>query len=308
MYSDISITYNKEIPPRYRGPQFATRFSGVCNGTLGELIQAPYIHEGKMEIAIISLPIQRYSYAHFVSEKTSNLEEDFSTRAKCRDAMVLYCKHHGVALPVGRWTFSSELVRGRGMASSTADMVATFRCLDAIFERKTDAMTISNILQQIERSDSVFLDQYSLYLSGVQKSVRLLPGSPSFHIYYVDEGKTVDTQGVTASLLAHYTDNLDSYQKTLTAMLKAFDEQDLQMIARCATQSAVLGHDVAPKRSLSAMLENQERFGADGIVVAHTGSLIGFIFLKRPSPDQVGELSAFFKKIGFQCQYEKAQL
>jgi len=50
------------------------------------------------------------------------------------------------------------------------------------------------------------------------------------------------------------------------------------------------------------MLAHQTEFGADGIVVAHTGSLIGYLFRGPPEVQRVGELSAFFLELGYQCQ------
>ncbi len=163
------------------------------------------------------------------------------------------------------------------------------------------------MLREIERSDSVFLESYALYLSGVQEIVRVLPGNPVFHVCYIDEGRAVDTDAVTPRLVTHYANYLPEYQNNLDAMLDAFDRADPIGIARCATQSAVLGQCAVPKRSLHALLERQARFGADGIVVAHTGSLIGYLFTERPDAMRIGQLSAFFLSLGFQCQYAQAQ-
>lgn len=282
-------------------------FSGICNGTLGELLQGPLVHAGQMQICIISLPIRRYSWAHYLCGASGDHDAELGRRPKCRKAIDLYLRWHGLTLPKGSWAFSSELPWGRGMASSTADIVATLRCLDAMFARRSDAAMIRAVLREIERSDSVFLESYALYLSGLQEVIRLLPGNPAFHVCYIDEEKAVDTEAVTARLFSHYGSHLQPYQNNLAAMLDAFDRGDLRGIARCATQSAVLGQGAVPKKSLTAMLNNRERFGADGVVVAHTGSLIGYLFVDRPGAMQVGELSAFFLSLGHQCQYAQAQ-
>ena len=282
-------------------------FSGVCNGTLGELLQAPILHEGKMEIAIVSLPVQRFSWAHFIKGGEGDNVEEMLFRPKCKKAISLYLEKNNLVLPAGSWVFSSELPRGCGMASSTADLVATLRCLDAIFDRQSTVSETAEILGCIERSDSVFLDTYALYLSGVQKPIRLFPGNFTFHVFYINEGNVVDTDGVTSSLMAHYKYNLKLYSQNLSDMVTAFERGDLAGIASSSTQSAVLGNGAVPKKNLSALLESKVQLGADGIVVAHTGSLIGYLFAERPTPAQAGRLSAFFRKLGYQCQYEKAQ-
>lgn len=282
-------------------------YSGICNGTLGELLQGPLIRDGNLQIAIISLPIRRYSWAHYLCGAMADNEAELTKRPKCRRAIELYLRDHEAILPEGIWAFSSELPWGRGMASSTADIVAAVRCLDAIFDRQSSPDLIKMVLRGIERSDSVFLESYALYLSGLQEVVRVLPGNPIFHVCYIDEEREIDTEAVTPRLVAHYANHLPEYQRNLDAMLAAFDRADPAGIARCATQSAILGQSAIPKRSLAAMLDNQTRFGADGVVVAHTGSLIGYLFVDRPGAMRIGQLSAFFLSLGYQCQYAQAQ-
>jgi hypothetical protein len=68
-------------------------------------------------------------------------------------AINLFLQRHGVSLPSGRWRFVTDLLRGKGMASSTADIVATIRCLDAIFGTQS-ADIIPAILKEIERSEA----------------------------------------------------------------------------------------------------------------------------------------------------------
>lgn len=287
--------------------EFSDCFSGVCHGTLGELIQTPILQNNQIEIAIISLPVQKFSWAYFVPGLQDIDADKMADRSKCQKAIDLYLQKFNQNLPNGNWIFSSELVRGRGMASSTADMVATLRCLDSLFGRQSSPEEIADILRPIERSDSVFLDSYALYISSLQKPLKILPKHFAFHVYYIDEGKMVDTEGVTPRLLSHYQANFDHYNNNLSEMLSAFDRNDPYGIALSATQSAIMGHDAVPKKNMDAFLKNQQRLGADGIVIAHTGSLIGYLFIQKPTPVHAGALSAFFKQLGFQCRYEKAQ-
>lgn len=65
-------------------------------------------------------------------------------QSKCQKAIDLYLQKFNQNLPNGNWIFSSELVRGRGMASSTADMVATLRCLDSLFGRQSSPEEIGD--------------------------------------------------------------------------------------------------------------------------------------------------------------------
>lgn len=277
--------------------------SGVCHGTLGELIQGPFIRNGELHIGLISLPVKKYSCMHFIHDEDGCLNDDLAGKDKCRRAIDIYLYSHRKQPPRGKWIHDSELLEGKGMASSTADIVATIRCLDAIFSYESSIESMTTILRQVERSDSVFLDNYALYLSGRQEVVHHFGSGPAFHACYIDEGDRIDTEQVGERLLSHYERHLSDYAANLDRAIGAFLKEDLAMIARCSTASAVLGQEAVSKRNLDVLLANQERYQADGIVAAHTGSLLGYLYIHKPGPMQMGELSSFFHRLGYQCRF-----
>ncbi|MDQ1834886.1 MULTISPECIES: GHMP family kinase ATP-binding protein [Massilia] len=277
--------------------------SGICHGTLGELIQGPYISDGAAHISLISLPVKKYSCMHFTHGERAGADNALATKTKCQQAIGHYLALHRKHLPPGTWNHDSELLEGKGMASSTADIVATIRCLDAIFGIESPGESISATLRAIERSDSVFLDTYALYLSGRQQVVQCFGSAPTFHACYIDEGNRIDTEKTGARLLALYQERLTPYTANLDNAVDAFLRGDLAAIAACATVSAVLGQDAIPKRNLGVLLKNQARYGADGIFVAHTGSLAGYLYIHKPGPTQMGALSSFFRGLGYQSRF-----
>lgn len=280
--------------------------SGVCHGTLGELLQGPVQEAGEAQIGLISLPIRRYSWMHFLPGEDGDAERELAGKRRCLRAIELYLARSGRRLPAGRWRHDSELPEGKGMASSTADVVATLRCLDAIFGARTPTEVVCDILREIERSDSVFLDRYALYLSGRQAVVRPFEFMPRYHVCYIDEGGAVDTERSGPALLSYYRGRADAYAANLRSAIAAFERRDAAAIAHCATASALLAQGVLPKRSFEAMLAQRARLGADGIVVAHTGSVIGYLYVDAPDPARMGELSAFFLGLGHQCRFLRA--
>lgn len=277
--------------------------TGICHGTLGELIQGPVPRDGRMHIGVVSLPFRRYSRVRFVRGSQEGADLGLTDKARCRRAIELYLDRHGFELPAGCWSCDSELPSGKGMASSTADIVATIRCLDSFFRQRTSLASLTAILRAIERSDSVFLDRYALYLSGRQEVVHVFNHEPSFEACYVDEGNTVDTETMGPVLLQHYQARLQPYLRNLDQALSAFAISDAQGIARCATTSAALSQEVNPKHCFEALVHEQQRFRADGIVVAHTGTLAGYLFTRKLDPTEMGELSSFFDGLGHTCAF-----
>lgn len=277
--------------------------TGICHGTLGELLQGPVVRDGDVHIGLVSLPLRRFSRVRFTRSRGERDGDGLAGKARCRRAVEIYLDRAGLDLPEGRWSCDSELPTGKGMASSTADIVATIRCLDSIFGRATPVESLLDILRAIERSDSVFLDRYALYLSGRQEVLHRFDCEPGFCACYIDEGGAVDTEAIGPALLVHYRAHLSAYLRNLDHALGAFAASDAPAIARCATVSATLSQEVNPRRSLDALLGEQRRFKADGIVVAHTGTLAGYLFTRRLEPVEMGELSSFFDGLGHRCTF-----
>lgn len=281
--------------------------SGICHGTLGELYQGPLRAGAVPDIAVVSFPVNLHSWAYFTpgtgSGSPPSRPQSAPPGRKAATAARLFLEHYGLTLPTGAWSTHSDLRVGVGMASSTADIVATLRCLFRVFSLPYDEDVVRGVLAAIERSDSVFLDEFALYLSGRHQVVRRLGTDIGFHTAFVTEPGTVDTQAVTGRLLEHYRRRGAEYERCLTDLLKGFDTGDPSAVARAATVSATLSQEVLPKATFGRLLAHRERFGADGVFVAHTGCLTGYLFTRRPSADVKSDLSAFFHSLGHQCSF-----
>jgi uncharacterized protein involved in propanediol utilization len=281
--------------------------SGVSCGTLGELFQGPHWEKSEPQISIISLPVDKYSWCYFIREPGAypEIAGALVDRSKSNLAVKLFLDRFGKSLPPGRWEFHSELPVGKGMASSTADIVAAIRCLFNIFGMTYDQRTVIEILRSIERSDTVFLDEFALYLSQQHRIVQTFGDSIGFFTCYVVEEPSVATEDLTHQLLDHYRRNARGYRRCLADIVAAFDNADVRGVARCATMSAELSQGVVAKASFADVVDNQRAFRADGIFVAHTGSVIGYLFRQKLEPSTMDDLSAFFHGLGRQCYFAK---
>ncbi len=297
------------ISPPADGPVTLRRktYSGVSHGTLGELYQGPLCGGTLPEIAIVSLPVDKYSWSYYLtSDGTSSYDDSaLRERSKCKKAIRLFCARYGRALPPGRWEVFSELDTGKGMASSTADIVATLRCLFNLFAIDYDQRVVVEVLRQIERADTVFLDEFCLYLSGRNQIVRRLGNQVGFYTCFAIEEGSVDTESLGGYLLDHYGRREEAYRECLSGLVAAFDHGNAAAIARYATRSADLAQEVTPKKSYDELVLNRSGFGADGLFVAHTGTIIGYLFRTQPDRSALDELSAFFREAGQQCYFAK---
>ena len=281
---------------------------GVCRGSLGELFQGPSVHCAN-EIVIISALIQHSSTVWLIPPATHTPIElagrtrcDSSSHPKAFKALDLYCTASGLAWPEGDWLYATKLEVGRGMASSTADIVAMLRCAASYHQQPIADADLMRILSAIERSDSVFLDQLALFCSSKHQIIQLFSPLPRLYAAYFHEPDPVETDSAKAILLAHYQHYLSHYQPLYQRMLHAFSTGNTQGICQVSTHSSQLGQHVLPKPHFVPLQRRMQQFKANGIITAHTGSVLGYLFCDRPDSALLASLSIFFADLGGQCR------
>lgn len=278
---------------------------GSCVGTLGELFQGPMIRNGEREIAIVSLPFSKRSTCRYLAGPPDSLSGSLRERPKTMRAIELLCGRHGLSLPRGEFQFESELETGKGMASSTADIVAALRCVGSVLQRPFRAEEIMDVLRGVERSDSVFVDEAVLYLSERHEIVARFGRKLQFTAAYLVEPDVVDTEAARARLQEHYGRFAGEYRDALEQLMVAAGLGDAHGVARAATASARLSQRCFPKRHYTALRSALGSLGADGIFVAHTGSIVGYLYVQPPSAAQRDTLTNFLRGLGERAHIER---
>lgn len=283
------------------------RHVGVCRGSLGEFFQGLSVHT-ENEIVVVSSLIPKYSWVYFTPQAHSSIPISTEVakhpeRYKAFKALTLYCHKHGEAVPIGYWHFNSDLQISRGMASSTADIVAMLRCAASYFSRELPVDEIVHILAKIERSDSVFLDTPALFCSSGHHIINQFDKAPPLYALYMHEAETVETEGTKTKLLDYYQQNKKHYYALYQKANNALSNKDLAEICRVSTQSAQLSQEVLPKKNFNNIFKAMPRFNANGMITAHTGSIIGMLFHQPPSISCLQQVGKFYHELGGHCQY-----
>jgi L-threonine kinase len=259
---------------------------GFAHGTFGELLQGAL--RGENNHFLVTLPITRFTKVVFtLDEALDAISCDPPHKTKSLHFANQLIAHFKRRIG-GHLTIRSNLPEGKGMASSSADMVATARALEASLGRLVPVELILNLLRAIEPTDGVmFPDFVSFFHRRVTLCRRL--GSPSrLRILAIDEGGQVDT--IAYNQRDHvFTDaEFTEYASLLEQAGTAISRNDLGLLGRVATRSAVLNQKRNPKRHLSEMLEISEETGALGVVVTHSGPCIGLLFpYQRENRNQI---------------------
>ena len=261
---------------------------GVANGTFGELLQGA-IPDPERRF-LVTLPINRRSKATFFRGPSDTTLEVISGRKrKCHRLARRLLRHIGVE-EVGVLRIESELAEGKGLASSSADAVATARAIGNALGVTLELEVLFRILRGIEPTDGVMYDGIVAFL---HRKVRLLrrfgPLPRPLRIVAVDEGGEIDTLTYNRECPGYTPSEQETYLSLLEQVGEAFNRGDLEAIGRIATRSAVLNQRRNPRRYLAEVLTMGQELGALGVVVTHSGPYLGLLFESEPHHDAAVE-------------------
>jgi len=270
---------------RYRG---ATGVS-TAFGTFGELLQGvlPERHGD----FLVTLPIARWTTATFRSRPGSGeiaVHPPHKWKARRLAAMIL--ESAGVR-DGGELTIDSNLPEGKGLASSSADLIATARAVANALDLRIATESIERFLARVEPTDGVL---YPGIVAFDHRRVRLrarLGSLPSLTVVGVDEGGTVDTMEFNRIPKPFSAADRREYARLLSRMAAAVAARDLAAVGEVATRSAELNQVLRPKRMLDAVLGIRREAGALGVVAAHSGTVLG-VLLDPADPGYVDRITA----------------
>ncbi|MDU0288722.1 kinase [Saccharothrix longispora] len=247
-------------------------------GTFGELLQG-VLPDGRD--FLVTLPIARWSMATFLAGAAwHDVQVRPAHKVKARRlARMITAAGPG---PVGGLlTLESGIAEGKGLASSSADLVATARAVGNALGVDLPPERIEEYLRRIEPTDGVLYDGIVAYH---HREVRLLGrfGSlPSMTVVGVDEGGVVDTVEFNRIRKPFTAADRREYSRLLTRLRSAVRVGDLDEVGAVATRSAVMNQALRPRWTLDPLLDVCAKVGGLGVVAAHSGTTLGILLDPR---------------------------
>jgi len=169
----------------------------------------------------------------------------------------------------------SDLDIGKGMGSSTADIVAASRALAAATDRTLSPEQLAKLATSIESSDG---SMYPGLVAFNQKTGDVLEHFcwwPQFVILMITPPQVFNTES------ADFTGKQKlgaQFDEILSGLHTAASQRDASAFARAATQSARVNQRFVPNPYHALLEDRIDDFGALGINVGHTGTVLGLLF------------------------------
>lgn len=277
------------------------RVKAKCPASCGELLQG-MIGNGEK---LISYSIDIYS--EVTIEEKKNPERNLFRR-KATEAMYKTLAYYGEPAAIGD-AFSieirSHIPLAKGMASSTADIAATAVATALLLGKKLTGDQLARICASIEPTDSTIFKNFTLFdhLQGIR--MESFHWHPDLDVLVLEPERTVDTQ---IFRMRDYTKERLEAQPKVEEALRIFREsvekQDLSLLGKAATMSALANQKILPKEKLEEIIDISQKTGCLGVNVAHSGTVVG-ILLEKDKADRE-DLRQLLKARGVFRYYNKA--
>lgn len=265
--------------PRCRASSATVRMPGTCGELVQGVIDGVTFH--------VTCPVDLFA------EVTASTADD-----TCRDGRRNWFKAEEAMVRVltflgrpGRrfgLAIRSEVPRGKGMGSSTADVAGTILATATLLGRPLDLRTVARLALCVEPTDGSLFPGIVCFDHRGGQILEPLGEPLRLAILILDFGGRVDTVAFNRVDRRPLLAPMEGQFREALAMVRAgLASRDPRLIGEAASLSADCNQRILPKASLPAVRREGNVLGALGVCVAHSGTIVGLLF-EAARPDLEG--------------------
>jgi L-threonine kinase len=247
-------------------------------GTCGELIQG---HIDGQDF-LVNCPIDLYAHARVEPADRPGLQlHDAQRFAKIRDTVTL-AAHELMFELRHRVEVRSDIPRGKGLASSTADISAALAAVLRSSEVRASPQVFARLLTEVEPSDCTHFGGIAHVNHLTGDLFETMPAPADLRVLVVDCGGEVDTLSFDRDKArAIYRKGRTRIADALALLKRGLHTRRDDEVAQAATASARISQDILFKPQFDALLAVALEAGALGVNCAHSGSVLGVLYRGR---------------------------
>ncbi|MFG2977276.1 kinase [Streptomyces sp. NPDC048331] len=260
--------------------------SGSAFGTFGELLQGALPHpQGDF---LVTFPLARWATAVFRPEPgRREVQVHPAHKAKSRRVAEAVLAALGTT-DGGLLEVAGDLPEGKGLASSSADLVATVRAVGAAHGRAFTPAETEDFLRGIEPADGVMYDEIVAFHHREVRLGRRLGVLPPLTVVAHDEGGQVDTVAHNRVARAIGAADRQEYARLLDRLTDAVARGDLAEVGAVATRSAEMNAHRRRRAGFAELHALCREVDGLGLVLAHSGTMLG-VLLEANDPALAGK-------------------
>lgn len=238
-------------------------------GSFGEIIQGSF----KGKDILCSCPINLFTEVkifecdNIINKNKYNKTRNFIANLLKVWGFEKYINHIDVDI-------ESNIPKGKGFASSTADLCAAYYGLLKLFNKQYSQQELIENCIKIEPTDSIIFNDLTLFDYKKGEYKHTIGPYFQFNILVFEGNKVVDTVEFNKKVLP----SLSNIDDLVEELIKGINQKDLGKIAYCATESIVRNSKRLNYSILPLVNKIKNETGGLGIIGAHSGDALGIIY------------------------------
>lgn len=273
---------------------------GVCPASCGEFVQG--VLENKEYLSSYSIDM----YSTVVLEEKLN---DINVGPyKSRKAIEKVFERFKLPIKESKnisLDIYSEIPVGKGMASSTADIGATIAATLKLINKSLSSEEVSMLASTIEPTDSTYIETNTIFNPLNGEVIKYLGNIKNSRVIILEPHKTLDTMKIrnTPNYKEIKIKNKEIIKESFYLLEEGIRKNDLYSVGRACTLSSLANENIDKKEGLSEIIEIAQNYGAYGVNVAHSGTVVGVIIDKYMNDIKIidllkkSKLDSFYNKI-----------
>lgn len=244
---------------------------GFAPGTFGELVH------GEIDDVpfLITLSIPWGTRATFAPTPGQPLNVWPAYRKKAKRAAELLLTSWGID-PEGTVVLQSTLPVGKGMASSSADVVATLRAVAASFGRQLSPRELASLAAEVEPTDGIMFPGVVAFDPLRGRLLERLGQPPPMLIAGVLGRGRINTEDHHRRWRSYTPEQQHRIQEALAYARDGVRARDVDLIGRAGRISAEVEAERDPDPALDEFLSIAKEEDV-GVIIAHSGTVRGVV-------------------------------
>lgn len=243
--------------------------TAVYPGSCGEILQGKLMNRD----LLLSCPINLFTKVTIYESKNKLDTKDYYKSRKLVRNLLVRWGHESETQNIDINIYSN-IPKGKGFASSTADLCASYKCMISLFGRPFDIDELIEECIKIEPTDSIIFDKMTLFDYKKGRFYEVLGEYKEFSILVFEGNKIVDTVKFNSLNLP----KLKDISEVLPVIREGIREGDILKISKASTISILKNQHRIRYEVMDEIINIMNKTGGLGIIGGHSGDVIGIIY------------------------------
>ncbi|GAA0697118.1 serine/threonine protein kinase [Paraclostridium ghonii] len=247
---------------------------GICPASCGEFVQGMI----KEKEYLSSYAINRFSKVT-LEEKIDHANRGPLKSRKAIEEVFKYFDLPKEDLKNISIDIKSDIPISKGMASSTADIGATIKATLNLIGKDLNEYDICKLATKIEPTDSIYIKENTIFNPLNANIIKKLGCFDSGKVLILEPNDTLNTKHIRKkeNYIKLKKQNKYIIEYAFKLLEQGIRKNDLNLIGQACNISSVANENIHKKKYLSEIMDISKEYGACGVNIAHSGTVIGIL-------------------------------